>query len=186
MPKTLHLTPGQITLVVTVCAVGAGISATGGSMFSPGTLNAHPVVRASLGGVNSHAELGGKCSACHVPPWSAQTMADRCLECHSDVRSQIEAHQPLHGKFANSTQCRNCHTEHKGERAALTDLSTFDHDCAAFALTGKHRSVECNSCHTSGAHKGTPTTCAGCHAEPQVHKGRFGKDCANCHTTDDW
>jgi hypothetical protein len=113
-------------------------------------------------------------------------MADRCLACHTNVRGQIDGHQPLHGKLANNTQCRTCHTEHKGTHAELTDLRAFDHNCAAFSLTGKHTSLECQSCHTSGTYKGTPATCVGCHAEPKVHLGKFGTDCAKCHATNNW
>ena len=173
-------------MLVTVCAVGSGLALTGGAMFSPGNLNAQPRGSVQLGGVSSHAELGGKCSACHAPPWSGETMADRCMSCHTDIRSQIDGHQTLHGRLANNKQCRNCHTEHKGGHAALTDLSTFDHNCAAFALTGKHQSVDCKSCHTNRTFKGTTATCAGCHAEPKVHMGQFGADCAKCHATNTW
>jgi hypothetical protein len=186
MPRALHLSPGRIAVVVTVFAVVVGIAATGGGMFSPGKLNAQQKGRAQIGGVNTHADLGGKCSACHVPPWSRETMADRCMVCHTDVRGQIDGHQPLHGKLAGAGQCRTCHTEHKGDHAALTDLGTFDHTCAAFQLTGKHASVACNACHTSGTHKGTPATCGGCHAEPKSHMGKFGTDCAKCHSTASW
>ncbi len=186
MSKAFNLSPGRIAVLVTVCAVCVGVALTGGGMFSPGKLNAQPRGSVQLGGVSSHAELGGKCSACHVPPWSGETMADRCMACHTDVRGQIDGHQPLHGRLANNTQCRNCHTEHKGEHAALTDLGTFDHNCAAFALTGKHASADCKSCHTSGTYKGTAATCAGCHAEPKVHMGQFGADCAKCHATNTW
>jgi hypothetical protein len=184
MPKAL--TPGRIAVLVTVFAALAGIALTGGGLFSPGKLNAQQKGHGQFGGVNSHADLSQTCSACHVPPWSGQTMADRCLACHTDVRSQIDGHQSLHGRLANNTQCRNCHTEHKGEHAALTDLAAFDHNCAAFALTGRHASVECGACHTSGTHKGTAATCAGCHAEPKAHPGKFGTDCAKCHATADW
>jgi hypothetical protein len=186
MPKVLHLTPGRIAVLVTMCAVVAGIALTGGGMFSPGKLNAQPKGTVQRGGVYSHAELGGKCSACHVPPWSGQTMADRCMACHTDVRGQIDAHQPLHGRLANNTQCRTCHTEHKGEQATITDLATFDHECTAFALTGKHTSVDCQKCHTSGTYKGTSATCVGCHAEPKAHLGQFGTDCSKCHATNNW
>jgi hypothetical protein len=27
------------------------------------------------------------------------------------------------------------------------------------------------------------TTCIGCHRREDVHNGRFGADCARCHTT---
>jgi hypothetical protein len=186
MPRALHLSPGRITVLVTVFAVVAGIAATGGGMFSPGKLSAQQKGRAQIGGVSSHAEIGGKCSACHVPPWSRETMADRCMGCHTDVRGQLDGHQPLHGKLANGTQCRACHTEHKGDHAALTDLAAFDHNSAAFSLTGKHASVACNACHTTGAHKGTPAVCRGCHAEPKSHIGQFGTDCAKCHISTHW
>ena len=74
----------------------------------------------------------------------------------------------------------------QGRARGLTDLSTFDHNCAAFALTGKHESVDCKSCHTAGTFKGTAATCAGCHAEPKTHMGQFGADCAKCHATNTW
>src|SRR5437879_3020674 len=98
MPKALHLTPGRIAVVVTVGAVVVGVALSGGGMFSPGKLNAQSKGGVQLGGVSSHAELGGKCSACHVSPWSGQTMADRCMACHTDIRGQIDGHQPLHGR----------------------------------------------------------------------------------------
>jgi hypothetical protein len=186
VPKALHLSSGQLAVLVTVCAVVAGVALTGGGMFSPGNLNAQPKRAAQLGGVRSHAELRGTCSACHVPPWSRETMADRCMACHTDVRAQLDARGPLHGRFANGGECRACHSEHKGECAALTDLTAFDHNCAAFALTGKHASAECKACHTAGTFKGTNATCLGCHAEPKSHFGKFGTECAKCHTTTNW
>lgn len=32
----------------------------------------------------------------------------------------------------------------------------------------------------------TPQQCVACHAEPEIHFGIFGTDCANCHTVDGW
>jgi hypothetical protein len=88
--------------------------------------------------------------------------------------------------FSNGTECRNCHTEHRGAHGALTNLASFDHDCAAFKLTGKHTTVSCASCHVNDVYKGTPHDCAACHAEPKVHLGRFGTGCARCHSTSTW
>src|SRR5262249_52680703 len=63
---------------------------------------------------------------------------------------------------------------------------SFDHNKAAFKLTGKHQAVDCKSCHITSVYKGTPQTCVGCHEEPKVHTGKFGTDCASCHTTNTW
>jgi hypothetical protein len=50
--------------------------------------------------------------------------------------------------------------------------------------------VSCAGCHpTARALAGfteAPTTCQGCHAADDKHKGAFGEGCANCHGTDRW
>jgi hypothetical protein len=180
-----RLTSGLVALL-TLAAVGALLLARGGRMFSPGGLSAFARRGVALGGVPSHAELGGNCSACHVAPWGRETMAGRCLGCHEDVRAQIEEKKPLHGRMSEGMACRRCHTEHHGPHAALTSLASFDHDLTGFALTGKHRGVGCASCHPRNVFKGTPQACASCHAEPAVHKGRYGTDCARCHSAASW
>lgn len=38
-------------------------------MFSPGSLNAQ--AGTTLGGVSSHAEIGGECGLCHTAPWDS-------------------------------------------------------------------------------------------------------------------
>jgi hypothetical protein len=172
--------------LLTLGAVAVVVYAAGGRMFSPGALNADAHDDVQLRGVRSHAEIDGQCSACHAAPWSGSTMASRCLDCHHDVKTQIDSHAPLHGKMADATHCRECHSEHNGPHAALTNMERFDHGMAAFALTGKHRDVECQGCHKSKSYIGTPQSCAACHADPVVHKGKFGTDCAQCHSTVTW
>ena len=152
-------TPGKVAALATAAVVAAGFVLAGGSMFSPGELNAVRRPGVERGGVGSHAELGGACSACHPPPWSSARMADRCLACHVEVRREIDARRSLHGAFSAPMSCLQCHGEHGGPHAALTDLSRFDHDAAAFKLTGKHSSATCASCHKNGVHKGTPSNC---------------------------
>jgi hypothetical protein len=175
-----------VALILSVGGVAGFVLVGGGRMFSPGGLNAKSRRAATLGGVSSHAALGGDCAACHVGPLSSGTMADRCMNCHTDVRRQLDAHQPIHGAMSEGARCRSCHTEHHGAQAAVTDLSRFDHDWAAFKLTGKHRQVDCRSCHRDEAYQDAPQTCASCHAEPKLHKGRFGVECAQCHSTTTW
>jgi hypothetical protein len=177
---------GLAAALATVATVVAVIMAGGGKLFSPGELNSQSRKNVSLGGVFSHAETAGNCAACHAPPWSRESMADRCLVCHANVLTQIETHKPLHGKLANGQNCRTCHTEHQGSHGVLTSLDRFDHDLAEFKLTGGHRRVDCKACHVGNVFQGTPQTCASCHIEPNVHKGSYGTACAQCHTTTAW
>ena len=184
-----RLTSGEIGALVAVCAVAVVLVARGQGMFSPGPLNAESRGNIKLGGVSSHAEIEKNCSACHVSPWSSKTMADRCIDCHTDIGKQLDAHGPMHGKLADGSQCRTCHTEHGGPHGVLTRMDKFDHDYTAFILTGKHQLVDCKSCHVDNVFKGTSQTCVSCHAEPpvpKIHKGRFGTSCGQCHTTNTW
>src|SRR4029450_8390711 len=118
--------------------------------------------------------------------WSSATMADRCLDCHADVRQQLDVRQPLHGSFSEGRQCRDCHTEHGGAHGVLTTFAKFDHGLIDFKLTGKHTAVGCAACHVNNVFRGTAKSCAACHAEPPTHQGRFGTNCAQCHSTATW
>lgn len=181
-----RLTWGEIAAVVTAGVVAIVYVARGGELFSPGALNASSKAGVPQGGVQSHAQLGGNCGACHAPPWSKATMADRCLACHTDVQAQLAAGGPLHGLLAAGRECRTCHTEHQGATGALTSFAHFDHDCTAFKLTGAHRAVDCKACHAGSTYKGASQACSACHAEPAVHLGRFGTGCGLCHSTTNW
>jgi hypothetical protein len=324
---------GLIAALITLSIVGGVALTSKAAMFSPGALSTRSEDGQLLGGVKSHAELVGDCTACHVDPWSSAIMATRCLACHTDVRAQLDDPNSLHSALPDVKVCRACHSEHNGATAALTHVSlqnfphdrlkftlaahqtlsngqpftcadchgenvaefdraqcetchreyqedfvtthvadfggdclachdgvdrfsnfdhnrlkftlsgehgqiacgqcharvravadftsaasqcsechrdddahngafgadcgqchtsdgwedaTFDHNLAAFKLTGAHLTVPCAQCHVNGVFTGTPQTCVGCHAEPQEHLGAFGTDCAQCHTTQTW
>src|SRR5262245_39479246 len=147
------LPTGTFAALATIAVLVVVMATSGNGMFSPGELNARSRTRVPLGGVSSHAEIGNNCAACHVSPTSKETMASRCTDCHADIRMQRDTQGPLHGNVANGMECRTCHTEHRGAHAALTSFAQFDHDCAAFKLTGKHVGIDCKSCHTSTAYK---------------------------------
>ena len=166
-----------VVLVVYVC---------GASVFSPGALSEQNRRGTKLANVTSHAAIGDNCSACHAAPWSSQAMADRCLDCHAAVREQFDCQGPLHGNLPDGMRCRRCHTEHKGAHATITRFDSFQHDWTAFKLTGKHVAADCQSCHASQLYRGTSQACVSCHAEPAVHKGRYGTNCAQCHSTSTW
>jgi hypothetical protein len=185
-----HITLGRVSIVVTLVAVAVLCSRGGGRMFTPGALSGHTHTTERRGGVMSHAELSNNCGACHAPPWSKQTMASRCVTCHTEVDKQLEAGTGLHGRMPGGNDCRRCHTEHNGAHAEITNLASFDHNWTSFALTGAHRTVECGSCHQVDGrlnyHHEMPQSCVGCHDEPSVHKGQFGLNCEQCHKTETW
>src|SRR5512136_3120942 len=136
------LTPlGLIAGLITVLIV-AGVALAGqAAMFSPGALNARAEDGQVLGGVKSHAELVGNCTACHVDPWSSAVMASRCLSCHTDVRAQLNDPNSLHGALPDVMVCRACHPEHNGANAALTRVASnrFPHDRLKFKLTAHQK-----------------------------------------------
>src|SRR5512143_2804629 len=91
------LTPlGLIAALITVAIVGGVALTSKAAMFSPGALSARAEGSQALGGVKSHAELVGDCTACHVDPWDSAVMAWRCLACHTDVRAQLNDPNSLH------------------------------------------------------------------------------------------
>ena len=111
-----------------------------------------------------------ECAQCHVNNVLKGT-PQTCAACHQ----KDDAH-----KGAFGTDCAQCHTPLDWKDAK------FDHNLAAFKLTGAHLTVQCAQCHVNNVFKGTPQSCVSCHAEPQVHLGEFGTDCAQCHTTQTW
>ena len=260
---------GMVTALLVLIVMVAVWLIWGGSLFSPGPLNAQAGVE-PLGGVYSHAETGGRCSACHVAPWSSETMADRCLRCHTDVVTQLQDPTSLHGLMMSSGEiesCSHCHAEHRGSDALLTVLdpdtfpheatgyslaahekedgsalactdchgedlahfdsircadchqeldaatmgahdrafgpdclachdgidtygAAFDHSVTAFPLEGSHMPLACAACHQQAAAivdlEGAPQECFACHKADDAHEGRYGQDCAACHTSEGW
>lgn len=185
----LGLLAGLMTLIL---VAGAGVVG-GGAMFSPGALSARGDGDEVLGGVRSHAELAGNCAACHVDPWSSQMMATRCLDCHADVRAQLDNPQSLHSAMPDVMQCRGCHVEHRGAQASLTQVTLIDfpHERTGFALTAHSRQAngepfQCGDCHGEDYTSFDAARCETCHREYQpdfvsAHLADFGSDCLACH-----
>jgi hypothetical protein len=184
MKRIASIGLGKLSVLVTLASVLFVFVAFGQNMFSSGPLNVENRRNDVRGGVKSHAEAS--CSACHAPAWSGETMSIRCMNCHENIRDQLDGSKPLHGLMAQGQDCMSCHTEHKGPHASLTSLAKFDHECAAFKLVGKHKQAECAACHKEQLYQQTPQACAACHAEPAMHKDKFGADCMSCHTPHDW
>ncbi len=124
------------------------------------------------------------CASCHVGGVYAGTSKE-CQGCHM---TQYNAATPNHlsAGFAASA-CASCHTTVQWAGA------TFDHNTTSFPLTGAHRTVSCNDCHSDGVYNGKPTDCYSCHqsdytgASPKHTATSFPPaQCATCHTTTSW
>jgi len=137
--------------------------------------------------IEGHAKLEAKCSNCHVR--FDRVAQDRlCLDCHKDVAADVSRKQGHHGRM-KAQPCRSCHTEHRGREADIAPVAGFDHSISDFPLRGAHASpkLECKSCHKPGAkYRQAPSQCSSCHKKDDVHKGRLGTACADCHTDKRW
>ena len=140
--------------------------------------------------IKTHFPLNGKhssvgCLVCHKTEIVNGKPAQRftnlqfktCTPCHKDVHES---------KFGSD--CQQCHSEESFHN--VKNLSLFNHNLTNFALLGKHKNVNCNSCHKT-EHKTDPIKhdkCSNCHKD--YHKGDFAKkglpspDCKECHTND--
>jgi hypothetical protein len=138
----------------------------------------------------SHAKLEENCGACHDKT-DRMRQTPLCLACHKDIAKDIAAHSGYHGRMPNAdqSQCRVCHTDHKGREASIVNLSAsgFDHAATDFPLQGKHAAIACDSCHKPReAYRKAEAACIACHRSDDVHKNNLGDGCANCHDAATW
>ncbi len=185
---------GIIAGIITILAIAGAGWAQGGTLFSPGALNAQAGPKLSK--VASHAELLGNCAACHSAPWDATRISDRCLTCHTSIKADLANPKALHGIFFTQPirdNCIKCHTEHHGALASLTrqEIPNFPHDALSFSLKSHQRlnfstPFRCQDCHGQSFKKIDNPVCADCHAKRDAnfmsqHTAAFGDSCLNCH-----
>ncbi|HUF00685.1 MAG TPA: cytochrome c3 family protein, partial [Anaerolineales bacterium] len=185
---------GLIAALITALFIAGYVYARGGLLFNPAPLNAQS--GRALGGVTSHAEIGGNCESCHTAPWESEIMADRCVVCHTDIATELQSVESLHGAimFDNpDLACRNCHPEHRGQAAPLTliEIESFPHEAVGFSLNGHQRfstgeSFTCADCHHDDITTFTTDTCYVCHHQMDAafardHLSTFGNSCLACH-----
>jgi len=111
---------------------------------------------------DNHA--GVPCEQCH-PNGQFQGTSPLCESCHQAPTDHI---------FGIASNCGLCHTP------AGWIPAHFDH--SKFPLTGAHKTLTCDQCHTSGSFTGLNPTCGSCHNAPATHAG-MSTNCAQCHTT---
>lgn len=185
---------GIIAAILTVSAILGFAFFSGNLMFSPGALNAQPGEE-TLGGVTSHAQIMD-CSACHAGLWPSDHMADHCVTCHTEIAAQMLDVAKLHGLITqrnSALACRDCHPEHRGSSAALTELgaNAFPHETLGFSLNGHQRTsanqtFTCADCHQGDITNFTVDACDGCHRQvdavfAQAHTISYGMACLGCH-----
>ena len=112
-----------------------------------------------------------ECTQCHVPKKKYREAPTQCVKCHKKS-------DPHKGRLGD--QCGSCHSENRWQ-----DFR-FDHSRTKFKLQGKHQGVECRNCHPDQRYSGLPTQCFACHKGDDRHKGKFGRRCQDCHSTNGW
>lgn len=141
------------------------------------------------------------CALCHGG--RGVSLADACLECHSDIEGHIDGGRGLHGTLdaADVRECAHCHGDHHGTDFAIINprsfllagvrggAQAFEHDLVGFAMAGAHLELACTECHEHAEDKilpegarrfiGLAQDCATCHEDP--HEGALVQSCVECH-----
>ena len=157
----------------------------------------------------AHQSLSGdtNCTKCHEV--STRAPSFHCLQCHKEIASELQQNRGLHATFPRSgpegAACVKCHSDHNGVNFQMIHWDPtptgFDHSKTGYMLDGAHAGVGCRACHTAQhisaqargflgskdlnrTWMGLSPSCGTCHEDK--HQGRFGADCARCHSTTDW
>ncbi|MBK9109664.1 MAG: cytochrome c family protein [Saprospiraceae bacterium] len=146
--------------------------------FKPAVTFDHQKTKFPLNGKHKTVE----CKACHKDMQIANAKKlvfelksyQTCNSCHSNP----------HKKSINT--CNDCHTEESFSK--FSGGRNFNHNKTTFPLKGKHQQTLCSKCHDLKKsplqlfqdHQNVLTSaCVNCHKD--VHEGKFGENCAQCH-----
>ncbi|MFQ5469524.1 MAG: cytochrome c3 family protein [Gammaproteobacteria bacterium] len=140
--------------------------------------------------IKGHAKYEEDCDKCHQT-FSKSMQSTLCMDCHKKIGKDVEDKKGFHGILKNAaiTECKQCHTEHKGRNMDVVrlDKETFNHKQTDFPLKGAHTIVQCKSCHKKDKkYREAKATCFACHKEDDPHKERLGKKCSKCHNENSW
>ncbi len=171
--KSLHLS-GALLLLIASNAYAVSFE----TLLMPGKV------------IEGHAKYEEQCEKCHND-FDKSKQKERCLDCHEKVNADVKADKGFHGKSkaVKTTECKTCHTEHKGRDAKVVhlDKQRFDHELTDFKLTGKHKDLTCGLCHQDDKlYREAKSQCNDCHKKIDIHKGKMGEKCQDCHKTDTW
>jgi hypothetical protein len=126
---------------------------------------------------------GLECARCHRGPKLAQArfvgLPRTCEHCHPD---------PHEGQM--SLSCDKCHDE-QGFKTPW--VKNHHREESAFALQGKHASLQCRHCHNQQLRAQDLAradaaeiagNCLNCHQDP--HQNQMGASCRSCHSEAGW
>jgi len=181
----------SLAVLCVLLLAGAYAVKTSGA-FSPGPLSeAHPKDE-PLNGYVSHADINKECGHCHAP---LHCLTDaKCQGCHMDIARQRASASGLHSKLPDVKRCQNCHVEHKGAQANITQLAftNFNHEKLNGFSLDKHEqgyageALECGACHTQDRYTAEALDCTSCHSQSDhdmlaAHIDDYNSDCISCH-----
>lgn len=126
-----------------------------------------------------HSELS--CQKCHsnhlkgdyAIATTAKTLkVTACANCHMDVHK---------GKFGPN--CESCHTT----QTFAVKYGDKVHDLGYFKLQGYHDRMACSECHRPDTNlQGVGMQCNWCHEKNDIHVGKMGPECSDCHGQTAW
>lgn len=132
------------------------------------------------------AHISIPCNECHYKEkqWIFKIQDLSCISCHNNIHKDF-----ISPKFLGDNKCENCHTTDSWKDV------TFDHNKTKFNLLGKHKEINCSSCHFKNFKNERKQVfinlsfeCSSCHKDN--HQDQFssnGKtECQRCHTFDNW
>src|ERR1700688_212796 len=129
---------GVLWMMASLTTVSGASAATVETLLMPGKVT------------RAHVKQEPDCANCHDRS-NVRTQTSLCLDCHKDTATAVREHRGFHGRMSNAgvSECRACHTEHKGRDAdiVLLNRAQFDHHLTEFPLEGAHAALECASCH---------------------------------------
>jgi hypothetical protein len=128
----------------------------------------HSVTNFALRGAHKSAA----CGDCHRQTAKFREAPGLCVDCH-------KAADPHKGQLGS--KCDQCHGEETWPK-----VKTFNHDATKFPLKGAHSTVQCTACHAGQRYTNAATACVDCHRIQDVHAGRYGAKCADCHDQAKW
>ncbi|WP_018609006.1 cytochrome c3 family protein [Uliginosibacterium gangwonense] len=118
--------------------------------------------------IGQHSKV--ECAQCHKTQ-AYKDVARDCVGCHDK--------QDVH-KRRLGPRCETCHNSRDWRSW------DFDHNARThFKLDGAHARTTCESCHTVRIEKqfNVSMNCISCHRMDDVHEGKFGPRCEQCHLT---